>query len=106
MKFPRSSPSSGNQGGGHLGTSFFVDFMYKKNVRKLCFHDFTWVSETNGMVPELFHKNVRESLYVGKMSATPPMVSGFVGNFEHHTTLDFLTCIKFRTRYKPNFLRL
>jgi len=58
------------------------------------------------MVPELFHKNVRESLYIGKMSAALPMVSGYVGYFEHHTTLDFLTCIKFRTPYKPNFLRL
>ena len=25
------------------------------------FHDFYWFSETNGMVPELFYKNVPES---------------------------------------------
>jgi len=30
MKFPRSSPCSGNQGGGHLGASFFVDFMFEE----------------------------------------------------------------------------
>ena len=30
----------------------------------MCFHDFSWFLETSGMVPELFYKNVPESLYV------------------------------------------
>jgi len=34
---------------------FFVDFIYCiwKKVRILCFYDFSWLSETNGMVPEV-----------------------------------------------------
>ena len=34
-----------------------------KNLRNLCFHDFSSISETSEMVPELIHKNVSESLH-------------------------------------------
>ena len=34
---------------------------YIKNVTNLCFHDFFWFAETNGMVSEIFYKNVHEA---------------------------------------------
>ena len=35
-------------------------------------HDFSWFSETNGMVPELFYKNVPESLHTENLSTLLP----------------------------------
>jgi len=55
------------------------------------------------MVPELFHKELPESLYRGYRGSVLPMVSGFVGNLRHLSTLRFLMCIKLRTAYQPNF---
>jgi len=58
-----------------------------QNVRNLCFHDFSWFSETSGMVPELVYKNVPESLYIENMGIMLPRVSWCVKNFGHFTTL-------------------
>jgi len=49
-------PCSGIVGGPLPRDLFFVDFIYLENVRNLCFHDLSWFSGTNGMVPELFQK--------------------------------------------------
>ena len=77
----------------HPGACFlFISYIWK-NVRNMCFHDFSWFSEINGMMPELFCKNVPESLYIENMGTMLPMVTWWVIKFGHLTTL-ILQCAK------------
>jgi len=48
------------------GACVLVNFIYctYNNARNPCFHDFSWFSEASGMVPQIFYKNVPESLWV------------------------------------------
>ena len=55
-------PCSGKQGGAPPQGFFILLIIYTlKNFRNLCFHDFSWFLETNGMVPEFF----AEFSYIG-----------------------------------------
>ena len=72
-----------------LGVSFFVVFIYLENMRNLCFHDFSWFSKTSGMVPELFCKNVPESLHIQSWGTTLPRVNWCATDFVHLDTLTY-----------------
>jgi len=58
-------------------------------------------------VPELFHKNIPESLYTANMGTIPTMVTWCVSNFGHITTLTFQCDFKCKTclaRYDHRYL--
>ena len=78
----------------HYPGLFFCWF----HVRNLFFHDFSWFTETNGMVPGLFHKTV-SSPYIGSMGTIVPMVTWCVWYFEHLTMLTFQCDFKFKTLF-------
>jgi len=81
-----TKPFSGNQVGAP--PRFFLLILYTyKNVRNLCFYDFSWFSETNGLVSELFSKTIAESLYIGYAGTMLPMVTWYVANFGHLTNI-------------------
>ena len=96
MYIANSSPAQLTRAAANPPFSFFVYFILKCswwNVRNP-FHDFSWFSETNGMVLELFCKIVPESLYRGTM---PPIVTWYVSNFGHLTKLTFQCYFKCKT---------
>ena len=68
------------------GLPFLLISHTLKNVRNLCFNDFSWLSGTNRMVPELFCKNIPESLYIGHVGTVLPRVTWCGANFGHHTS--------------------
>jgi len=85
----------------------FFDFILYSNVRNLYFHDFSWFSETSGMVSELFCKNDPESLYRGYKGTIPPMVTWYVSNFGHLTKSTFqckFKCKTYLARYDHRYL--
>jgi len=84
--------------GGPPPRNFFLFILYTyKNIRNLCFHDFAWFSEKSGMVAELFHKNVPESLCTENWGTLLLRVTWCVTNFVHLDTLTFQCDFKFKT---------
>ena len=84
----------------------FFYFILYLNVRNLCFHGLSWFSVTNGMVLELFSKNVPESLCRG-MGTMPPVVTWYVPNFGRLTKLTFrcnFNCKTYLARYDHRYL--
>jgi len=60
------------------------------------------------MVPELFHRNVAESVYVGYMVTVLPKVTWCVDNFGHLTKLTLQCNFKCKTclaRYDHQYLK-
>ena len=83
--------------------SLLVLYTYK-NVRNPCFLEFSWFSETSGMVPDLFNKNVPEILYIGTML---PVVTWCVANFGHLSKSTFqcnFKCKTYLARYDHPYL--
>jgi len=81
----------------HPGASFLLILHTDKNVENLCFHDFSWFSETRGMPLELFCKNVHARLYIENMGTILPRVTWCVTNFGYLTTLAFQCDFKCKT---------
>ena len=70
------------------GACIFWIHILIKNVRNLCLHHFSWFSETNGIEPELFYKNVPESIYIGCSGTILNRVTWCVANLGNLSKLN------------------
>ena len=65
-------------------------------------HDFSWFSEANWIVPDLFYKNVPESLHTENLATLLPRVTWSVAKFVHPSTWKVFNVNLSSQRFAPN----